>query len=140
MTRTELKYWIVAGAVLVAGAAWYGSTHPAPDVVPAPQVQRAAPAPAPMPAPDARHQAAARVLANARQLAAFEEDNGALVVRFKPGVLPDMTRAQLHQLVSAIADADAVLQGTARGIYCYGPDGRQVAKASPFTGVSVSYE
>lgn len=104
---------------------------------------RSVPAPAPSAPADsasgARRQSGQSVLSSARDLATFEEDGPSiLVVRFKYGVLAGMPREQLHQLVTAIANADAAVEGRSRSIFFYDPTGKQVGKADTLAGIRLT--
>lgn len=66
-----------------------------------------------------------------------EDDGTRLVVRFLDGVIPNLGREGFRQLITAIADADAVVSGGARDIDFYDETGRKVAHARPGEGVQL---
>ena len=70
-------------------------------------------------------------------LAMLDDDGTSLEVRFKSGVLVGMERERLHQLVTSIANADAVLARKARQIDFYAPTGERIAVASPLSGIQL---
>lgn len=78
------------------------------------------------------------VLDGVRKLATLEDRGNALDVRFGYGVLPGLERERVHQLITAIADADAVLSGRARRITFYDPTGKNIGAADPLWGIKLS--
>ena len=59
-------------------------------------------------------------------------------MHFNYGVLPGLERERLYQLVSAIANADAVLTGRSRYIYFFDPTGERVGSVSPISGIKLN--
>lgn len=70
-------------------------------------------------------------MANAEALCKFTEEPPHLVVECSSPIPP----ADQLGFATAIANADAVLQGGARNIYFYQPGGKQFAQADRLNGI-----
>jgi SH3-like domain-containing protein len=83
--------------------------------------------------------AARSVMENIRGLATIDDDGTSMEVHFNYGVLPGLDREQTYRLISAAADADAILSGgKARRINFYDPTGERIGTASPFSGIKLT--
>lgn len=88
--------------------------------------------------PSAEKLSAARtVVATLDALATVTDDGKTLTVRFDEGVVPEADEPRLLQLMTAVADADAVLEGRARPIAFLDPTGHQIGFADPSAGVNL---
>lgn len=127
-TRQAIVYGVLSllavGALLYA-VGMYGSFQPPEpsDRVPVTPEQLAS---------------AQSIMQNAKGFADISEDHDALIVTFNYGVLPTIDREKLHQLVTAIANADAAIKGRSRHIDFYAPTGEEVAVASPLSGIQLT--
>jgi hypothetical protein len=86
---------------------------------------------------DGKDDAATTVMDNLKHIANVFEEGGHLVVEFIQYPYPNDINKRL-QLIRAVADADATLTEKARLIYFYNPDGKQMGKAHPYSGIKLT--
>lgn len=80
---------------------------------------------------------AEKVMKNLRHLANVYEEGNHLVVEFKEYLFPYDINKRLN-FVRTVADSDCVLKGEPRHIYFYNPGGKQMAEASPSSGIRLT--
>lgn len=81
-----------------------------------------------------QREAAEFVMGNSQEFATFEDSGSTLRVTFKPMISNAGAETQ-HELITAIANSDAVLNGRARTIYFYRTDGKKIGQADNVRGI-----